>query len=195
MRGVNKRPSHATRGRRVAAAAAAASAAEAAAADADSAECSVCLTEVDRKCRSFLCSHFTCTGCDAELYARGDDRCPMCRCPRRHSHAQRGVHLETRRRRAEAERDAGAGVGVLFFPVDGDSDVARSAFREGGRTDVETAADTARVAAGLSALLDPRAVHAVRALLRADQGGITAFLQTVSALRSSMEARAERARS
>ena len=45
-------------------------------------ECPICFsTEVDAVF-SFRCGHFICGKCDAELYSRADDRCPLCRAPR-----------------------------------------------------------------------------------------------------------------
>ena len=51
-------------------------------------ECAVCMEPMGQgtgrtKVASFACSHEFCTVCDRELYQRLDDRCPMCRSPRR----------------------------------------------------------------------------------------------------------------
>lgn len=98
-------------------------------------ECPVCLHEFDASAlRAKLCAfecggglrHAVCRSCDARMWRRHDDRCPICRGPRdlvmsARIHGTRGegtpVHLQPSQVDAGGE-GGGSGPHLIFFPFD-----------------------------------------------------------------------------
>lgn len=92
-------------------------------------ECPICFNEFGRGARTVVCpfecnDHAICRACDATMYRRHDDRCPVCRAPRlvsaaraRHGARAPGVPVH--------ERDDGGrqGFGHMFFPIADSADV------------------------------------------------------------------------
>lgn len=154
-------------------------------------QCPVCLDDtVFNPLFPFDCGHEICRRCDAELFSRADDRCPMCRQPRTQDSVDsnlRGVmpYIAQRRSVALAQRqsESAARQPVLFFPAEGIIAIDATDFvvAAHAHVDADNALNEQEVRLALSS---SQVSTALGALVNASETPLSEFYIAVAALRS-----------